>query len=228
MPCYLARPDGDEPKPAIVVLQEIFGVNAEVKRIADLCASAGYVGLAINYYHRTHPNLNEPYTQEGLQRGFAAAGSVSRETLRADVGAAIALLDAEPYVRSGKIATMGFCFGGSAAFVTATEPGLRAAVCFYGGSIAAPFPNGDPEGLADAKDIDIPLLLLFGGKDDFIPADAVARIESTLKSLGKSDEVVTYPNVGHAFFRESSSAMNQSEVEDAWGRVTRFLGKALA
>ena len=72
MPAYLARPYGGSPRPAVIVLQEIFGVNAEVKRIADLVASAGYVGLAINYYHRTHPNLSEPYTQEGLQNGFKA------------------------------------------------------------------------------------------------------------------------------------------------------------
>ena len=148
MPSYLARPDGNEPKPAVIVLQEIFGVNAEVKRIADLFASAGYVALAINYYHRTHPNLNEPYTQEGLQVGFAAAGAVSRATLRADVAAAIAWLDGQPFVAHGKIATVGFCFGGSTAFVTATLPGLKAAIPFYGGSIAAGFPNGEPEGLA--------------------------------------------------------------------------------
>ena len=75
MPAYLARPDDGAPRPAVIVLQEIFGVNAEVKRITDLLASSGYVGLAINYYHRTHPDLNEPYTPEGLKHGFAAAGA---------------------------------------------------------------------------------------------------------------------------------------------------------
>src|SRR5450755_2366597 len=81
MPCYLARPDDDGPRPAVIVLQEIFGVNTEVKRIADLLASHGYAALAINYYHRTHPDLNEPYTQEGLQNGFAAAGNITRATI---------------------------------------------------------------------------------------------------------------------------------------------------
>src|ERR1700719_4027773 len=85
MPAYLARPDGEGPRPAVIVLQEIFGVNAEVKRITDLVAGAGYVGLAINYYHRTHPNLDEPYTPEGLQAGFKAAGAVSRKTLLQDI-----------------------------------------------------------------------------------------------------------------------------------------------
>jgi carboxymethylenebutenolidase len=228
MPSYLARPDGEDPKPAVIVLQEIFGVNAEVKRIADLFASAGYVALAINYYHRTHPNLNEPYTQEGLQAGFAAAGQVSRATLRADVAAAIAWLDEQPFVEQGKIATVGFCFGGSTAFVTATLPGLRAAIPFYGGSIAGGFPNGEPEGLADIGDIHIPMLLFFGGKDDFIPAEAVAKVEKAIADAHLDAEVVVYPNVGHAFFRESSSALNEHEVDDAWKRVQAFLSKTLA
>ncbi len=228
MPSYLARPDGDEPRPAVIVLQEIFGVNTEVRRIADLFAGAGYVALAINYYHRTHPDLNEPYTQEGLQNGFAAAGQVSRATLRADVAAAIAYLDAQPFVKTGKIATVGFCFGGSAAYVTATLPGLAAAVPFYGGSIAGGFPNGEPEGLADTADIRVPLLLFFGGKDDYITPEQVARTEAALTTAGKAHEIVTYPNVGHAFFRESSAALNDHEVKDAWARVQAFLGKALA
>jgi carboxymethylenebutenolidase len=228
MPSYLARPDGNEPKPAVIVLQEIFGVNAEVKRIADLFASAGYVALAINYYHRTHPKLNEPYTQEGLQVGFAAAGAVSRATLRADVAAAIAWLDGQSFVAHGKIATVGFCFGGSTAFVTATLPGLKAAIPFYGGSIAAGFPNGEPEGLADVGDIHIPLLLFFGGKDEYIPAEAVARVEKALSDAGTEHHVVTYPNAGHGFFRESSSALYEHDVKDAWSKVQDFLGKTLA
>ena len=96
MPSFIARPDGEEPRAAVIVLQEIFGVNKEVRRIAEMFADAGYVALAINYYHRTHPDLNEPYTQAGLQAGFAAAGSVGRATLLADVTAAIAYLDDAP------------------------------------------------------------------------------------------------------------------------------------
>jgi carboxymethylenebutenolidase len=214
MPSFLARPDSDEPRGAVIVLQEIFGVNAEVRRIAELFASAGYVALAINYYHRTHPTLNEPYTNEGLQKGFAAAGQVSRATLRADVSAAIAYLKDQPFVDARKIVTCGFCFGGSAAYVTATLPGLAGAISFYG---------GEPEGLADTAEIRVPMLLLFGGKDDYIPADAVARIDKALTDHGKAHEVVTYPNVGHAFFRESSAALNEYEVGDAWKRVRDFL-----
>ncbi len=228
MPSYLARPDGDGPWPAVIVLQEIFGVNKEVRRIADLFAGAGYVALAINYYHRTHPHLNEPYTQEGLQNGFAAAGQVSKANLRSDVSAAIAYLDAQPFVKAGKIATVGFCFGGTVAYVTATVPGLAAAIPFYGGHIAQDLPNGDPAGLADTPDIRVPLLMFFAGKDDYIPAEAVASIEAALTKAGKEHEIVTYPDAGHGFFRESSETLHQEEVKDAWSRVQTFLHAKLA
>ena len=226
---FIARPDGEEPRAAVIVLQEIFGVNKEVRRIAEMFATAGYVALAINYYHRTHPDLNEPYTQEGLQAGFAAAaGAVDRKTLRADVTAAIDYLDAQPFVKAGKIATVGFCFGGTVAFLSATLPGLAAAIPFYGGHIAADLPSGEPPALADVRDIRVPLLLFFGGKDEFITHDAIATIERGLTDAGKEHEIVSYPNVGHAFFREGSATIGGHEVDDAWEKVQLFLSRHLA
>jgi carboxymethylenebutenolidase len=223
MPCYLSRPDGEGPLPAVIVLAEIFGVNLEVRRISDLLASAGYVALAPNYYYRTHPNLNEPYTPEGLQNGFAAARSVTKANLREDVAAAIDWLVAQPFVEQRKIATWGFCIGGTVAFVTATLPGLACSVAFYGSSIVAPMPSGEPEALADVKDLRAPLLLVFGGQDEHIPPAAVARIEKALSAADKRFEIQIYPNVGHAFFRDSSEGMSAEEVADAWDRVQAFL-----
>jgi carboxymethylenebutenolidase len=224
MPCYLARPDGDEPRPAVIVLQEIFGVNTEVKRITDLIASAGYVGLAINYYHRTHPDLNEPYNEQGLQNGFAAAGAVTKAGLRSDVGAAMTWLNAQDYVHNNRIATWGFCFGGTVAFVTATLPGLCAAISFYGGHIAQPLPDGEAAPIDEAAQIQTPLLLAFGGKDDYIPAAAIEKIRQALTAAGKRFEIQVYPDEGHAFFRDSSDALDDSEaVADAWDLVQSFL-----
>ncbi|HEY4440882.1 MAG TPA: dienelactone hydrolase family protein [Candidatus Elarobacter sp.] len=225
MPSYLARPDTNAPLPAVIVLQEIFGVNTEVKRITDLLASSGFVALAINYYHRTHPDLNEPYTPDGLKNGFAAAGQVSRETLLTDVAAAIGWLDAQDFVKTGSIGTWGFCFGGAVAFLTATLPGVRAAACFYGGSIASPFPNGEPAAMADAAKIRAPLLLAFGGKDDYITREHVEQIRAALEQAGKTFEIVVYPEQGHAFFRNSD--LSQSDVADAWRRVQAFFEKNL-
>ncbi|HEY8312952.1 MAG TPA: dienelactone hydrolase family protein [Candidatus Baltobacteraceae bacterium] len=239
MPAYLARPEeGSGQHPAVIVLQEIFGVNNEVKRITDLVASAGYVGIAINYYHRTHPDLNEPYNSDGLKNGFVAAGQVSRTTLRNDVTATIEWLNQQNFVKRGKVATWGFCFGGTVAFVTATLPELSGAVCFYGASIASELPNGEPEGLADIAQISCPLLLCFGGKDASITHEQVDRITAELKAAGTNARVQVYPEVGHAFFRHGSSAALTDHkgtsdeaiaeaVADSWNVVQSFFKRVL-
>lgn len=231
IPAYLARPDDGTPRPAVIVLQEIFGVNAEVRRVTDLVASAGYVGLAINYYHRTHPDLNEPYTPEGLQNGFAAAGKVTRAGIDADLAAAAAWLDAQPFVQPGRIATWGFCFGGSVAFYSATRPGIAAAIAFYGGNIAAPLPSGEPEMLADAAAIAAPLLLVFGEQDAYIPLDTVARIEDALAAADKTYVAMVYDGQDHGFFRQSSAEQRETPkgqaVAEAWQLVQEFLAEKL-
>ena len=229
MPAYLARPDAASgPHPAVIILQEIFGINTEMKRIADLVASAGYVALAPNFYHRTHPDLNEPYTDEGMQRGYGAAGNVTKETLRKDVAACIGWLGQQDFVKPGKVATWGFCFGGTVAFVTSSLPGLVGAICFYGTSIVKPLPGGEPEGLADAKDVRVPLLLAFGGQDASVPLEEIDRIRTVLETAGKDFQIQVYPSVGHAFFRGSSSDMHSEVVADAWNLVQAFFKKVFA
>lgn len=233
MPAYVARPDpASGPHPAVIIFQEIFGVNKEVKRICDLVASAGYVALAPNYYHRTDPDLNEPYTPEGLDRGFAVAGQVTRDSLRKDTMASCDWLSAQDFVKTGKVATWGFCFGGTVAFLSATFPGIAGAACFYGGQIASPMPSGEPEALADAKDLRCPILLAFGGKDDWITMEHVERIRKTLDEAGKVFEIQVYPTEGHAFFRGSSDHIGGSDhsqvVADAWSLVQVFFKKVFA
>ncbi|MBV8601732.1 MAG: dienelactone hydrolase family protein [Candidatus Eremiobacteraeota bacterium] len=105
MPAYLATPKSDQPVPAVIVLQEIFGVNAEMRRIADLVAATGYTALAINYYHRTDPERDVPYNDEGMARGRAAAAKVTRETIREDLNASIDWLNEQDFVRFNRIAT---------------------------------------------------------------------------------------------------------------------------
>ena len=228
MPAYVARPDpASGPHPGVIVFQEIFGVNAEVKRICDLVASAGYVALAPNYYHRTHPELNEPYNAEGLERGFGAAAQVSYDSLRKDTAASLDWLKQQDFVKAEKVAVWGFCFGGTVAFNAATLPGLAGSICFYGTSIASPMPNGEAEALSLAPEIKCPLLLVFGGADDYVGSEQIDRIRRTLDDAGKDFEIQVYPTAAHAFFRGSTEHIgtsNHSEVvADAWNLVQAFL-----
>lgn len=222
MKAYYAAPD-DGPRPAVIVLQEIFGVNAQMKRITELLASVGYVALAINYYHRSDPDLDLPYNDDGMKQGMAAAAQTNRDTYREDIGAAVRWLQAQSAVERGRIGTWGFCMGGSVAFYSATLPDINAAVAFYGGSIAGPLANGEPGVLSDVDDLKAPVLLAFGGKDHHITADNVQLIEARLTASGKPFELKVYPDQDHGFFRQSSNDFQDADVADAWQRVQTFL-----
>jgi carboxymethylenebutenolidase len=227
MPAYLARPGSQGTFPAVIVLEGIYGFDDELRRITDLLAGFGYVGLAINYFHRTHPALAEPFTPEGRARGEAAAEAVKKEQARADVAAARDWLNEQPFVDTGHVGTWGFGFGGTIAFVSAALAGINAAVVFYGQSIASLMPSGEAAPLEDVKQIRAPLLLVFGGQDVLISHSDVDLITRTLEANHKKFEVQLYPNVGHSFFRATPDTHSTREAADAWDRGQAFFRKYL-
>lgn len=228
MSAYLAVPDGGKPTPAVIVLEGIYGFDAELRRTTDMVASAGYVGLAINYFYRTHPDFKQDYTEQGRERGNAALQEVTKQGLRHDVAAARDWLNEQEFVDFGKVATWGFGFGGTAAFITATLPGIRGAVSFYGQSIDDRLPSGEAAPIEDAKDLRAPLLLVFGGLDALIPKSEIDDITARLTAESKRFEVQVYPNVGHSFFREGVASATLREIADAWDRVQAFLRRRFA
>ncbi|MBD5656916.1 MAG: dienelactone hydrolase family protein [Candidatus Eremiobacteraeota bacterium] len=227
MPAYLARPAADGPHPAVIVLEGVYGFDDELKRITDLLASCGYVGLAINYFYRTNPTLSEPFSPDGRAHGEEAAKAVLKAQACTDVGAARDYLNDRTFVERGRIGSWGFGFGGTVAFVTATLPGINAAVVFYGQSIASLMPSGEHAPLEEAKDIRSPLLLVFGGQDELVSQGDVDTITRTLSSADKRFDVQMYPNVGHSFFRAAAGTNSMREAADAWDRVQAFFRKNL-
>src|SRR5579872_3678377 len=235
MPAYLARPqEGSGSHPAVIVLQEIFGFTPETRRVTELLASIGYVGLAINYYHRSNPRVNLPYTEEGLEQSNELAATVTAENLGADVRAAIAWLNNQTFVKNGKIATWGFGFGATAAFVTSNLRELCGTILFYPSYITLPMPSGGEPPLDHAKEINVPVFMIFGEQDYYMSRYDMERIWQVLKSASKEARVQIYPNVGHSFFRHgrpqaiaelngySDEAVAQA-VADSWDLVKAFL-----
>jgi carboxymethylenebutenolidase len=235
MPAYLARPEeGSGVHPAVIVLQEAFGFTPETKRVTELVASIGYVGLAINYYHRTNREMVEPYTEEGVKKANESAASVTPQNLDADVQGAVTWLNAQPFVKSGKIATLGFDFGADAAFVTADDTDLSGAILFYPTHLTRPMPCGGEPPLDHVSEVSVPLLIMFGEQDYYVPRADMDAIVQTLKSARKDARVQVYPGVGHAFFRHgrpqaimesqrySDEAVAQA-VADSWNLVKSFL-----
>ena len=235
MPAFLARPeDGSGAHPAVIVLQEIFGLNQEIRRITELLPSIGYVGLAINFYHRTHPNLSEQYNDEGMLRGREAATQATRESVLADVAAAAEWLTAQDFVKDGKVATWGFCFGGTVAYLSATLEGICGGIAFYGTGITREWGAAQQEALSAARDLRSPVLMVFGGEDQATPRESIERLDRTLRETGADYQIQIYPSVGHAFFRHGSpqavksgaSTSDEASAEavaDAWGLVQAFL-----
>ena len=228
MPAYLARPGDGGRYPAVIVLEGVYGFDDELRRITDLLASLGYVGLAINYFYRTHPTLSEPFTPEGRARGEEAAKGVHKVEACADVAAARDWLNDQPYVEGGHVGTWGFGFGGTVAFVTSILPGINASVAFYGQSIASLMPSGEAAPLEEARDIRAPLLLVFGGRDELIGKRDRETIVSALRANNKRFDVQEYPNVGHSFFRTTGNSVSTREAADAWDRVRSFFERNLA
>jgi carboxymethylenebutenolidase len=186
---YLALPESGK-GPGLVLIQEIFGVNAQIRATADLFAEEGYVVLAPDLFWRLQPNVDLGYDPESRK---AAMDFLKRfdvnEGVR-DIGAALKALKARPEME-GKVAIMGFCLGGKMAFLSAARLPFDAAVCFYGGGIE--------QHLDEAAKIRCPMLLHFGGKDDHIPPAAVDKIRKAF--AGRPDvSIHVYPDAGHGFY----------------------------
>ncbi len=210
MQAYVSRRD-DRPRPAVIVLEGVYGFDAEMRRITELVGQAGYVGIAIDYLRGGKP-----------EEVFALADVCS------DVAAARDWANRQAFVRHGKIATWGFGWGGTAAFLSASLAGLTGAVVFYGQSIARPLPGADKPAIEEADDIRAPLLLVFGGHDELIGEHDIETIRRSLEAGGKRFEIEVYPDVGHSFFREDLDTVAARQIADAWDRVNAFLQRSFA
>ncbi len=224
MPVFTALPRG-VPRGGVIVVQEIFGVNADMRRAAALLADEGYLAIVPALFHRTDPHFQAEHDETGIAKGRAAAGALDFQQLVADLTAAADYLRAQ-LGNDAKIATWGFCFGGSVAFLSATLPFVAAAVSFYGGQIARSSVPTRPPMLELAPQIQAPLLLAFGGRDASIPADDVAAIRAALEGHAKRFELLAYPDEDHAFFRAGPDANDGARA--VWPRVRTFLAEHLS
>ena len=199
---YKAEPIGT-PRGAIVVLQEIFGVNPHIRRVTDSYAEQGYVAIAPALFDRVKPGIELGYTPEDVQKGVATQQqTVPADTLK-DIEAAIAEV-----ASVGKVGVVGYCWGGTLAFVsTCRLDGVTAAVGYYGGNIAS---------MLDLKPR-VPLMLHFGEKDDHISADDVARIKAALPDV----PVFTYP-AGHGFNCDARGSYDKPSADLALSRTLPF------
>jgi carboxymethylenebutenolidase len=182
---YVVRPDG-APKGALVVVQEIFGVNRQIQKSTEEWASHGYLCIAPAMFDRFEKNVDLGYDQDGFQKGFALMRQFSEGFIdqTKDVKAAVEWLRAET---DAPVGVVGYCFGGTMAFLAATRLEIDAAAGYYGGSIAQ-FANEEPQ---------CPVILHFGADDEYIPAEA----RDTIQTAHPEVPIFVYEGAGHAFAR---------------------------
>ena len=205
---YLSLPAGAGKHPAIIVIQEWWGLNDWIKQQADRFASQGYVALAPDLYRGKV--ASDPNMAHELMRGMPQDRAMS------DLRGAFRFLEARKDVDSKHIAVIGWCMGGGYAIDFAiAEPRLAAAVMNYGHTVT------DPASIAK---LHAPLLGNFGADDHGIPPADVNAFEAALKKAGKPVDFKIYPGAGHAFMNPNNTGgYVESAAKDAWSRIDAFL-----
>jgi carboxymethylenebutenolidase len=226
-PGYLAAPEGGGPYPAVMVIEEIFGVNAHIRDVTERVAREGYVAIAPDIHHLA-PGEEIPYGDAGMKQGMQLIAKLTTQGITADLDGTIALLRARKDVRGDRLGIMGFCIGGHVAYYAACTTDVRATASFYGGGIANFSPGGGAPTVTRTKDIKGKILCLFGAKDGMITEAQVATIRGELEKHKIRYEVVVYPDASHAFFRDPWPASYvKSAADDAWKRVKALFAEEL-
>ncbi len=212
IPGYLAKPEGEGPWPALFVIQEWWGLDAQTKSIADRFAAEGYLAFAPDLFHGEAAALGDADKAMELVQKYGPTAPDELEQ-------AFESLQKHPQ-SSGRIGSVGFCFGGRMSLMLGIRRPLDAVCTFYGGGMQTIFDQ--------LHRLRAPVLGLFGDKDQSIPVGTVGQFDKLLDEIGVEHEVVVYPHSGHAFFRDSDPSVYRPEAaRDAWERVKEFFGKRL-
>ncbi len=206
---YRADPKA-APKGAIVVIQEIFGVNHHIRGVCDRFADEGYVAVAPALFDRSEPNFECGYSPDEIANARKFVANPDWNAMLRDTEAAINEVKAV-----GPVGIVGFCMGGTIAFVSATRlSGLSAAVAYYGGRIVA---------FADEKPR-CPVQMHFGETDQSIPLSDV----ETIKQKRPDCEIYVYKTAGHGFHCDERASYDAGSAKIAWERTQAFLTKHMA
>ncbi|WP_315758095.1 MULTISPECIES: dienelactone hydrolase family protein [unclassified Bradyrhizobium] len=205
---YRADPTGTA-KGALVVIQEIFGVNHHIRNVCDRLAAEGYVAIAPAIFDRVEPGFTSGYSPDEIAVARKFVANPDWAAFLRDTQAAIDVVK-----NVGPVGIIGFCLGGSIAYAAATKlSGLRAAVGYYGGAVAR---------FADDKPT-VPTQLHFGEKDAGIPLSDV----ETIKAKRPDVEIFIYPGAQHGFGCDERASYDQPSADLAWTRSLAFFAQHL-
>ena len=215
---YTARPK-TAPAPAVVVLQELFGVNADIRKHCDELAAQGFLAVAPDLFWRQEPGVDLNVTSEAdWQHGLRLYGAYDRDAGAKDVEDTISAIRNLPEC-NGKVAILGYCLGALMVFLTAVRyDGLNAAVAYHGGDT--------DKYLGELDGLTAPLLMHLAEEDEFISKAAQAEIRAALAAHPHTT-VYSYPGRKHAFSRHNGTHYDAAAASLANGRTMEFLNRYL-
>ncbi len=204
--------------PAIVVLPEIFGINADLRATCDELAAAGFVAMSPDLFWRLEPGLDlNSWSEEEWKKALALYAKYDFDKGVEDVAAALDKARTLPRA-SGKVGLMGFCLGGLMTYLTTARHRADAAVAYYGG--------GTDQHLDEAAAVSDPLMMHFGEEDEFISKDAQSQIKNAMTD-NPNVQIYSYPGCSHAFARHTGTHYDAQAAELANGRTRAFFEQHL-
>ncbi|MBH8576087.1 dienelactone hydrolase family protein [Nostocaceae cyanobacterium CENA369] len=232
---YLAQPVTTEKFGAIIVFQEIFGVNSNIRDITELIAKQGYVAIAPALYQRIAPGFapdfspeDVGYSPEAYRLGLQYYQQVNYQEIISDIQAAIAYLKTLTNVKDDAIGAIGFCFGGHVAYIAATLPDIKATASFYGGGITTSSYGEETPTINRTSAIQGTIYAFFGTRDTLVSQEESEQIEAELKKHQISYRIFRY-DAGHGFFAgffvdkypflAQHLSYNPQAAPDAWQHV---------
>ena len=224
---YLAEPIQEGTFPAVIVIQEIFGVNIHIREVTQRIAKEGYVALAPTLFQRIAPGFEAGYNPEDIQIGRKYKEQTKAEEILSDIQAAIAYLRTLPNVKPDAIGSIGFCFGGHVVYLAATLPDIKATASFYGGGIPNSTPGVGAPTITRTAEIKNPIYAFFGLEDKGIPVEHTEQIEAELKKYQIPHAVFRYPAADHGFFCNHRASYNAEAAADAWKHVVELFEQNL-
>ena len=205
---WLSPPPG-APRGAVVIIQEIFGVNSHIRAVADSYAAEGYVAIAPSLFDRVRKGIELGYSPTDTQEGFGYMAQLKADQVMKDVAAAVAVVK-----HSGRVGAVGFCWGGKVAYLAACELPIAAAVAYYGGGIANSLDKKPAR----------PMMYHFGADDQHIPLSDVEKI----KAADPQGVFHVYAGAGHAFNNDQRPSYHAPSAALARERTLVFLEQRVA
>ena len=206
---YSALPDG-ETKGGIVIIQEIFGVNDDIRETVDNFAREGYHTIAPAMFDRIESNVSLGFDQTGMNKGRELKPGLDWNDVIQDVNAAISHVET-----AGKVGVVGFCMGGSVAWFAASRSPVDVAICYYGGDINANRLNEVPK---------CPVMFHWGADDGGIPLDGVKEVEATHPNMPS----YVYEGAGHGFSCSRRGSYHEVSASKAMQRTLAFAAEHLS